>query len=91
MNRRLAGGIAAGAFALGALVGSAGSIVARDGTTACADLDTTMTEHMSGQGMGAMMSDHGMGSMMGPNASAMPMQPGDHDAHHSAPSAEPSK
>ena len=88
MNTRLAGGLIAAAFAIGILTGAAGIIVARDGTTPSTDLPSVMAEHMSGQGMAAMMPS----SMMGPGSSFRPemmngrpassMPEGLHDLHH---------
>lgn len=101
MTRRLVGAIAAGAFTIGILSGSAGTIVGHDATTPRSELAAVMADHMvdhMGAGdMGSMMSGSMMGpnsSMpgdMGPDASSMPMGPGDHQAHHGSPSPEPTK
>jgi len=92
MTRKLVAGIAAGAFALGILTGSAGTIVVGNTTTPNADL-AVMADHMADNGMSSMMSMMSMmsGSMMGPDASSMPMDPGDHNAHHASPSPDTSK
>jgi len=97
MTMKLAGGIAAGAFALGILNGGAGTILARD-VAAETEHTAVMAEHMDGQGMASMMSMMGgsmmggssMGGpnasmgpdMMGPGASAMPS--GQHGQHHAS-------
>ena len=82
MTTRLAGGLIAAAFAIGILTGAAGIIVARDATTPSSDFATVMADHMSGQGMTAMMSGSvmGPGMMNGPAASSMPGSL--HDLHH---------
>jgi hypothetical protein len=82
MTRKLVGVITAGAFGIGILAGSVGTLLARDvgrGT----DFTAAMAEHMSGQGMAgmtSMMNGSLMGNSMmgGPNASMGPgtMAPG---------------
>ena len=93
MTPRLVGGFIAAAFAIGILTGAAGIIVARDPATPSSDFASVMADHMSGQGMTAMMSgsmmgpgsSFGPGMMNGPAASSMPRSL--HDLHH--PSATP--
>jgi len=85
MTTRIGAAIAAGFLAVGVLLGAAGTVVVRDGTT------TDMTDHMRSMSgtmsagsmgnMAGMMSMMGGASMMGPNAS---MSPGDHESHHAS-------
>jgi hypothetical protein len=85
MTPGLVGGLAAATFAVGILTGAAGTIVIRD---AAPNQSAIMVDHMSGQGMNAMMS----GSMMGPGSQPGPgmmkapgasRMPGSlHDQHH---------
>ena len=92
MTTRLVAGLAAAAFAIGMLTGSAGTIVIRDATATGNDLAAIMAGHLAGQGAGSMMSGSMMGgSLMGPGGSAMPMAPSDHAGHHGLPTPEPSK
>ena len=89
MTTRLAGGLVAAAFAIGTLTGAAGLIVVRDATAPSSDFASVMADHMSGQGMSAMMSGsmmgEGPGMMTGAAASSMPSSL--HELHH--PSATP--
>ena len=98
MTTRIGAAVAAGFFAIGLLVGAAGTIVVRDATT------TDPADHMrvmaaapgSMGGMAGMMSMMGAGGMSGmmggspmtPNAS---MRPADHESHHALPSPEASR
>lgn len=102
MTPRLAGGIAAAAFAIGILTGAAGTIVARDATSPDANPAAVMANHMGNQGMGSMVSGGMMsGSMMGPGSSFGPgrmsgpdasSMPGSlHDQHHPAASQDGAK
>ena len=90
MTRRLAGALAAGAFAVGILAGSAGTILAGDARTSRTDCGAVTAHHTGGDGMSSMMTMISS-SMMGPDASWMPMDPADHIAHHGPSSSEPSK
>ena len=89
MTTRLPGAVIAAAFAIGTLTGAAGIIVGREATAPSSDLASVMADHMSGQGMTAMMSGSmmgaGLGMMGGPAAWSMPG--GLHDLHH--PTATP--
>lgn len=90
MSTRLAGGLIAAAFGIGALTGAAGIIVAREARTPSSDFASVMGDHMTGQSMAAMMSgsmmgpgsSFGPGTMNGPAASSMPGSM--HDQHHPA-------
>ena len=81
MTRRLAGAVLAGAFALGVLTGSAGTIIVRESTTPATDYMAAAADHMTNiRAMHSMMSG---GTMMG--GSSAPMMPGSvHDQHHPA-------
>jgi hypothetical protein len=89
---RLAGGIAAGALAIGILVGAAGTVVIRDATAPSWNA-TDVTAHMAampwGMGGAGMMGGAGWGmggaGMMGSDWSAM------HDLHHPAITPEPTR
>lgn len=105
MTKRRVVAIAAGAFAVGILSGTAGTIVGHDATTPRGDLATLMADHMAGYDMGTMMSgsmasmmsgsmmgagsSFGPGMMNGPAASFMPG--GQHELHHPASSPDGSK
>jgi hypothetical protein len=63
MTRRRIGAVAVGAFTIGILSGTAGTIVGHDATTPGGDLAAAMADHMAAFDMTAMMSGS-MGSMM---------------------------
>ena len=89
MTKKLAGAVAAGAFALGILTVAAAPVLGPGPTTPNDDLSNIMTEHMAamsehmaamdghmaGTDMGSIMNGMVPGSMMGPGSSAMPMGP----------------
>jgi hypothetical protein len=101
MTKRRICAIAAGAFAIGILSGTAGTIVGHDATTPGEDFAAEMADHMAGYDMGSMMagsagsmmsgsmtgpgSSFGPGMMTGPAASSMP---GQHELHHAAASPD---
>ena len=88
MTTRIGAAVAAGFFAIGLLVGAAGTIVVRDATTTDpADHMGAMTGMMSMMGAGNMPGMMG-GSPMTPSAS---MRPADHESHHALPSPEASR
>jgi len=78
MTTRLMAAVAALAFAVGILAGSAGTILVRDASVNDRSMSTPMGGHMAGDGTHPMMGLMS-GSMMGPRA-AMPMH--GHDTHH---------
>lgn len=90
MTTKSTGVIAAGFLAIGIVVGTAGTIVARD------DAAPDMAGHRRGSLMGggsmdgiSMMSMMGGGSPMRPSTSMGPdasMSPEDHESHHMSPS-----
>lgn len=69
MTRKLVGGIAAAAFALGIFSGAAATAVARDDTNET-NCTAAMAGHMDGQAMAGMMSMMG-GSMIGGSDGSM--------------------
>ena len=102
MTRRRIGAVAAGAFAIGILSGTAGTIVGHDATTSNGDLAAAMADHMAGFDMAAMMSGSMMsGSMMGPGSSFDPrmmngpaassMPGSQHERHHPAAGSDGAK
>lgn len=93
ISTRLAGGIAAGALAVGILTGSAATIVVREVTSSNAagvNLAASMSQMsaMRRTGSGMMTGSNGMMGAMGPSASGMPdwMR-----SHHPANSPEPAQ
>lgn len=97
MTMRRVGAIAAGAFAVGILSGTAGTIVGHDAATPRGDLAALMADHMAGYDMSAMLSGSMMGAgspfgpgmMRGPAASFMPGS--QHELHHPATTPDGSK
>ena len=87
MNTSLKAALAAGIFAIGALTGSAATIVVEAATTrGTADHGQMMSHDMTG--MMNMMGNMGTGSMM-PSASSAPGMDAtnpDHGLHHADPS-----
>ena len=78
MTRRLVGGIAAAAFAIGILTGASGTIIVRDATAPDTNFAAVMAAHMDDASTAAMMSG---GMMSG----------GLHDQHHPAASQDGAK
>jgi hypothetical protein len=82
MTTKLAGALAAGALAVGILVGAAGTVLVHDTTRPTMGMgDMTQMQQMMDMMGGGMMGD----GMMGDGAD-MPMRgidPADHQRHHS--------
>jgi len=97
MTKRRMGAVAAGAFAIGILSGTAGTIVGHDASTPGGDFAAAMADHMIGYDMGSMMSGSMMGSgssfdpgmMGGTGASSMPGS--QHERHHTAAGSDGAK
>lgn len=87
MTRRLTAAIAAGALAVGILIGGAGAVVVGNARVDTAldrhhELTGSMVEMMGGSGMGSMMDMMG-GSLMS-GADQMGPNREQHEAHHPA-------
>jgi len=101
------GAVAAGAFAIGILSGTAGTIVGHDASTPGGDFAAAMADHMTGYDMGSMISGSMMsgsmmsGSMMGSGSSFDPgmmggtgassMPGSQHERHHTAAGSDGAK
>jgi hypothetical protein len=75
MTTRLAAAFAAGAMAIGMLVGAAGTVLVHDATRPVMGMADMAEMHAMMNGMGGPMMDGSMGT-------GAPMGPSQHEAHH---------